>query len=218
MMMRHAEEPKVMIDFFEECKAQIESAFGESVNTLLSIAFAVTEPGKPVPPGEWRRQLRVADYTAEETEYINSVWDMAANTCQSIEATTALPAINDGESQDITEVCRELRSRSGQKAVNDSRGAVQLSAGTHGRVKQMARVRTTPVIDRGQPRNVSSDRGRSRGRGRKRGQDRVHGLIESSARLKVPLSPATGRMLLGLQVILNFRFLLEIMHFKLHFA
>jgi hypothetical protein len=27
MMMRHAKEPKGMVDFFEECKAQIKSAF-----------------------------------------------------------------------------------------------------------------------------------------------------------------------------------------------
>ncbi len=81
-----------MIDFFEECKAQIESAFGESVYTFLSIACAVTESGKPKPHVELRRQLRVADYTAEETEYINSVWDIAY---QSIEATAELPAISD---------------------------------------------------------------------------------------------------------------------------
>jgi len=72
-------------------------------------------------------------------------------------------------------------------------------------VKQVATVKTPPVVDRGEPRLVSSDRGRSRGRGRKRGQDRIHGLTES-ARLEVPLSPATGRMLLG-QVSLNFVFL-----------
>ncbi len=84
-----------MINFFEECKAQIESAFGESVDTFLSIACAVTESGKPKPHVELRRQLRAADYTAEETEYINSVWDIAANTYQSIEATAELPAISD---------------------------------------------------------------------------------------------------------------------------
>ncbi len=64
-MMRHAKEPNRMIDFFEECKTQIESAFGESADSFLSIA--VTVSGKPEPPVEWRRQLRVADYTAQET-------------------------------------------------------------------------------------------------------------------------------------------------------
>ncbi len=132
------------------------------------------------------------------------------------EATAERPAINDGKSQDITEVRRELRSSGGPKPVNDSRGAAQLSAGTQGRVKQMTRVRlgTSLVIDRGEQHIVSCD---LRRRGRKRGQDRINGLIESSARLEVPLSPATGRMLLG-QVTLNFRFLSEIMRFKLHFA
>jgi hypothetical protein len=40
MMMRHAKEPKAIINFFEECKAQIESAFGESTDSFLSIACA----------------------------------------------------------------------------------------------------------------------------------------------------------------------------------
>lgn len=204
-MMRHAKEPKVMIDFFEECKTKIESAFGESMESFLSLS--VTEAGKPKPPVEMKRPLRVADYSAKETEYINSVWDIAANTYQSINPTDERPEINEGQSEDITEVprTRDLRSKDCAKPVQDSRAAPQPSPAIRSRVKQVATVKTPPVVDRGEPRLVSSDRGRSRGRGRKRGQDRIHGLTES-ARLEVPLSPATGRMLLG-QVSLNFVFL-----------
>ena len=62
------------------------------------------------------------------------------------------------------------------------------------------------------------DSGESRaGRGRKRGHGGILDQIEMSARLEVPPSPATGRMLLG-QVNLNRRFLSEIMSTKLHFA
>ncbi len=149
-----------------------------------------------------------ADYTAKETEYINSVWDIAANTYQSINPTDERPAINERESEEITEVRRDLRSnlKEGPKTVRDSRAASQPSPGTRGCMKQLATVRTPPVVDRGEPRILSSDRGRSRGRGLKRGQNRIHGLIESSARLEVPLSPATDRILLG-QVSLDFIFL-----------
>jgi hypothetical protein len=152
-----------------------------------------------------KRPLRVADYTAKETEYINSVWDIAANTYQSINPTDERPEINEGQSEDITEVprTRDLRSKDCAKPDKDSIAAPQPSPAMRGRVKQVATVKTPPVVDRGEPRLVSSDRGRSRGRGRKRGRS---GLIESSARLEVPLSPATGRMLLG-QVSLNFVFL-----------
>jgi hypothetical protein len=65
-MMRHAKEPKGLIVFFEECKTQIESAFGESMESFLSLS--VTEAGKPKPPVELKRLLRVADYTAKETD------------------------------------------------------------------------------------------------------------------------------------------------------
>jgi hypothetical protein len=172
------------------------------------LSLSVTEAGKPKPPVELKRPLRVEDCTAKETEYINSVWDIAANTYQSINPADERPAINERESEEITEVRRELRSnlKDGPKTVKDSRAASQPSPGTRGRVKQLATVRTPPVVDRGEQRIVPSDRGRSRGRGRKRGQDRIHGLIESSARLEVPLSPATGRVLLG-QMSLNFIFL-----------
>ena len=186
-----------MIDFFEECKAQIESEFGESTDGVLSIACAE-------PPVEWRRPLRNEDYTVEEAEYIKSIWAMAAKTFQSVE----------GGSQDITTVSRDLRSRDVPKTAKGPGGAAQPVPGRPGREKQKASVRTLPVVGRGEPRIVSSDRGRSRGRGRKRGRS---GLIESSARLEVPLSPSTGRMLLG-QVSLNFRYLSEIMRFQLHSA
>jgi hypothetical protein len=75
-----------MINFFEECKAQIESAFGEGIETFLLISGEQdTASGvSPTPPGEWRRLLRVKDYTAEETEYIHSIWEMAVNTYLSI--------------------------------------------------------------------------------------------------------------------------------------
>ncbi len=46
-MKRHAKEPKAMIHFFGECKAQIETEFGESTDTFLLIDCAVTESGKP---------------------------------------------------------------------------------------------------------------------------------------------------------------------------
>jgi hypothetical protein len=87
-------------------------------------------------------------------------------------------------------------------------------------VKKTAYVKTTiqsPVIDCGESRIVFSDRGRTRGRGRRRGHGGILGQIETSACLEVPLSPATGRMLLG-QVSLNSRFLSEILSTKLHFA
>ena len=42
---------------------------------------------------------------------------MAANTYQSIKATDERPAINEGKSEDITEVRRELRSKGGPKTV-----------------------------------------------------------------------------------------------------
>ncbi len=38
MMMRNAKEPKGMINFFETCKAQIESAFGEGMEPFLEIS------------------------------------------------------------------------------------------------------------------------------------------------------------------------------------
>jgi hypothetical protein len=212
MMMRHATEPKAMIDFFEECKAQIESDFGESTEGFRSITCAE-------PPVEWRRPLRNEDYTAEEAEYIKSIWAMAAKTFQSAEGGTFQSAEGgsqeisnveggsqeistvEGGSQDITTVSRDLRSRDDPKTAKGPGGAAQPLPGRPGREKQKASVRTLPVVGRGEPRIVSSDRGRSRGRGRKRGRS---GLIESSARLEVPLSPSTGRMLLG-QVRLNFR-------------
>jgi hypothetical protein len=74
MMMRHAKELKGMIKFFEECKAQIESAFGEGTDTFLLISGAQhTESGMLEQLAEWRRQLQVKDYMAEETEYIHSI-------------------------------------------------------------------------------------------------------------------------------------------------
>jgi hypothetical protein len=95
---------------------------------------------------------------------------MAANTYQSMNPTDERPAIHERESEDITEVRRELRSKDGSKTVKDSRAASQLSPGTRGRMKQAACVRTLPVVDRGEPRIVSSDRGRSRGRRRARAE------------------------------------------------
>jgi hypothetical protein len=210
MIMLQAKEPKAMIDFSGECKTQIESAFGESTDGFLSIACAE-------PPVEWRRQLRNEDYTAEETKYIKSIWEMAAKTYQSIEDTAGPTTVEGGSQeistveggpQEISTVSRDLRSKDIPKPAKDPGGA-QPSPGRPGREKQKASVRMLPVVDRGEQRSVSSDRG-----GRKRGRI---GLIESSARLEVPLSPATGRMLLG-QVSLNFRYLSEIMRFKLHFA
>jgi hypothetical protein len=218
MMMRHASEPKAMIDFFGACKARIETDLGESTDGFLSIACAE-------PPVEWRRPLRKEDYTAEEAEYIKSIWAMAAKTFQSAEGGTFQSAEGgsqeistvEGGSQDITTVSCDLRSRDDPKIAKGPGGAAQPLPGKPGREKQRATVRTlpvVPVVGRAEPRIVSSDRGRSRGRGRKRGRS---GLIESSARLEVPLSPSTGRMLLG-QVSLNFRYLSEIMRFQLHSA
>jgi hypothetical protein len=48
---------------------------------------------------------------------------MAANTYQSIKPTDERPAINERESEDVTEVRRELRSKDGPKIVKDSRAA-----------------------------------------------------------------------------------------------
>jgi hypothetical protein len=63
-MMCHAKEPKGMTNFFEGGKAQIESAFGKGIETFLVISGERdTASGMPVPPSEWRRQLRVKDYT-----------------------------------------------------------------------------------------------------------------------------------------------------------
>jgi hypothetical protein len=67
-MMLHSKEPKEIINIFEECKAQINSEVGESCERDL-------ESGMPEPLAEWRRslQVRVKDYTADETQYIQSI-------------------------------------------------------------------------------------------------------------------------------------------------
>ncbi len=69
MMMRHAKELNGMIDFFEECKAQIEPSIGEGTDTFLLISGERdTASGMPEPPTELRISLRVQDYTAGETD------------------------------------------------------------------------------------------------------------------------------------------------------
>ncbi len=53
MMMRDAKEPKGMIEFFEECKAQIESSFGEGTDNFFLIPDERdTAFGMPAPPME----------------------------------------------------------------------------------------------------------------------------------------------------------------------
>ncbi len=60
-----------LIKFFEDCKAQIESLIGETMDGFLMIDCARdTESGMPEPLAEWRRSIRVEDYTAEEMQYI----------------------------------------------------------------------------------------------------------------------------------------------------
>jgi hypothetical protein len=216
MMMRHAKEPKGMINFFEECKAQIESAFGEGVEAFLVISGERdTASGMPAPPGECRRQLRVKDYTAEETEYIHLIWETTANTFQPVDRADA---IDEGRSSAVANIARHLRPR----AARDSREAAQAdlrepepsigststSITERSRLKKRAYVKTisqSSVTDHWESRVVSSDRGRTRGRGRKRG---MPGGQTEAARLDVPLSPATCCMLLG-RVSLNLRFLSE---------
>ncbi len=167
-----------------------------------------TVPGMPAPAGEWRRQLRVKDYTAEETEYIHSIWERAVNTFQSVDRGKA---IDGGQSSAVTNIARHLslRPRADSRAAQTERSiGSTTSTSTKGRVKKRAYVRTTPqspVTARGESRVVSSDRGRTRERRRKPGMP--GGQIEA-AHLDVPLSPATGRMLLG-QVRLSSRFLSE---------
>ncbi len=94
-----------MNKFSEECKAQIESAFGKGTDAFLLISGERdTASGMLEQLAEWRRirrSLRVKDYTAEELEYIHSIWEMAANTYQSIER-VAGPTIDEGESSAIT--------------------------------------------------------------------------------------------------------------------
>ncbi len=70
-----------MIKFFEECKAQIDSLIGETMDGFLMIdCERDTESGMPEPLAKWRRSLWVTDYTAKETQYIHSIWEMAVNT------------------------------------------------------------------------------------------------------------------------------------------
>ncbi len=93
MMMRNAKKPKGMINFFETYKTQIDSAFGDGLETFLEISGErTTASGVLAPPCEleWRRQLRIKDYTTKETEYIHSIWEMAANTFQSIDREDAI--------------------------------------------------------------------------------------------------------------------------------
>ncbi len=110
---------------------------------------------------------------------------MAASTYQSIERTDE-PTTVEGEFPAIMKVPRDLRPSGGLKTVTskDSRGAAQLSAGplAHCLCRNNALFfQTTGGQDR---------------IWQKRGQDRIdHCLIQSSARLEVLLSSATGRML-----------------------
>jgi hypothetical protein len=53
MMMRNAKEPIGRINFFETCKAQIESAFGKGMESFLEISGErTTASGMLAPPGE----------------------------------------------------------------------------------------------------------------------------------------------------------------------
>ncbi len=111
-----------MINFFETCKAQIDSAFGEGMETFLEISGEqTTASGMLAPRSEWRRQLRVKDYTTKKTEYIHSIWETAANTFQSIDRADA---IEEGQSSAVTNIARHLRPRADLRAAAQTKRSI----------------------------------------------------------------------------------------------
>ena len=209
--------PEALSAFYDRCSAAIESSAGIQVETFLDIECKDADP----PTSSWKADFKARDYTPDETKYVATVWQLAAEAFWT--RSVAEPAGGGGpggaekghddtsgqerEQQDESAAARDegrsLRRREGGSAIT----AASKVPANAGRQKAMAKFRAGATKDVEATRDVrvevshgprvTSDTRRAGKGGRKRSAE------EREA--KLPLSSRTNRVLHG-QVHLNKQF------------